>query len=77
MNCVGVIFINNNRFLPSVYGEQPIAFTTAWVLSGFHGTPLSNNAIRCNPFLVLKLYLMLRDFQLGRALSPPLSGDFI
>ena len=34
-----------------------------------HGTPLANNAIRCNPNLVKRLHLVRRDGQLG-SVSP-------
>ena len=62
MNCLSVI--SSNRVL-SVCGEQPMAFATTWVVWRFLWDPLTNNLMRYNPFLVLKLHLVTRDIQLG------------
>lgn len=45
------------------------------LFGNFHGTPLANHLIRCNPILALKLFVGQR--QTVRTLIPPLFGNTI
>lgn len=72
LSCEGALF----RIRDLICGEQQMALILAWVVWGFHGAPLANNSLRCNPFLVQRFDLTARYYPIG-TLSFPFCSDAI